>query len=165
MTHQWRSGYKVYCVMSEDDSDADGSHVLDQSLTATAPGVNVDDGAPQDAVAGNRAQGSMDGLGFENPNNYSVPMNLASEVMSPTMDSQEMLLRMYQQMQELQSENKPLRAQMEGWREAWETPRASPSPKPNHGNTESSNIECNVVGNAVPNADQQVQSPRVKNHQ
>ena len=65
--------------MSEDDSDTDESHVLDQSLTATAPGVNVDDGAPQDAVAGNRAQGSMDGLGFETPNNDSVPMNLASE--------------------------------------------------------------------------------------
>ena len=73
--------------MSEDDSDTDESHVLDQSLTATAPGVNVDDGAPQDAVAGNRAQGSMDGLGFETPNNDSVPMSLASEFPSSQFNS------------------------------------------------------------------------------
>ena len=147
--------------MSEDDSDTDESHVLEQSLTAPAPGVNVDDGVPQDAVAGNRAQGSMGGLGFATLNNNSVLMNLASEVMSPTMDSQEMLLRMYQQMQELQSEKTLLRAQMEGWHEGWETPRGSPLPKPSDGSAESSNIGSNVAGNAVPNAEK-VQSPSVK---
>ena len=63
--------------------------------------------------------------------------------------SQDMLLRMYKQMQDLQSENKLLRGQIEGW----ETPRASPLPKPSGGNAESSNVESKVAGNAGLNTE------------
>ena len=139
--------------MSEDDSDMVDSDHLEQPLTTTVPGVGA---LLSEAVSGVGVQGDrdMDGLGSSSnlcsSANDRAPVPPESEVMSPTMGMpQDMLLRVCKQMQDLQSENKLLRGQIEGW----ETPRASPMPKPSDGNAESSNIESKVAGNAGLNTE------------